>query len=159
MTLEQIVNTHPCPIIRGKIMGIVNVHEYDKIGVISSLRPLILKCIDSWEETKEGEDFWDAVYNNLIYTYSDLKHLDLSYVPEPAKPPVMWRKIDNDKLPKILVAAINRNENNPIVYTGSLNFSDVDGGLYIQSIGGYVRQYAFTHYIPLSDLINLPIED
>jgi len=91
----------------------------------------------------------------LLYCFSDDGiSLNLEVISTPK-----WLPIDKDKLPKILVAAINRNENSPIVYTGSLNFSDVDGGLYIQSIGGYVRIYDFTHYIPLSDLLNLPIAE
>jgi hypothetical protein len=71
----------------------------------------------------------------------------------------MWRKIDKDNLPQTPVGVINRNEDNPQVYTGFLHLNDAIDKLYIQTIGGYVRLYDFTHYIPLSDLINLPIED
>ena len=156
-TLEQIVSQHPCPIIRAKIMENANVPNYEKQSALSKLTNLILYGINDWEDTKEGGKFWDAVYMNHTATYNDLKHLDLSYVPEPTPPTPKWLPIDRDNLPKILVAAINRNEHSPIVYTGTLNISDIDGSLYIQSTGGYVRLYDFTHYIPLLDLLNLPI--
>jgi hypothetical protein len=95
----------------------------------------------------------------LLYCFSDeditlnveILHLD-------ADKPVMWRKIDKNNLPQTLVGVNNRNEDNPQVYTGFLHLNDANGKLYIQSIGGYVRLYDFTHYIPLSDLINLPIQ-
>jgi hypothetical protein len=74
-------------------------------------------------------------------------------------PTPKWIPIDKDNLPQILVAAINRKEDNPQVYTGALHLNDANNRLYIQSIGGYVRLYDFTHYIPLTDLLNLPIAE
>jgi hypothetical protein len=91
----------------------------------------------------------------LLYCFTDDGvTLDLEVKPTPK-----WLPIDKDNLPQILVAAINRKEDNPQVYTGALHLNDANNRLYIQSIGGYVRLYDFTHYIPLSDLLNLPIAE
>ena len=80
MKIEQIVQQHTCPIIRGKIMeNVDNDKEY------KSLNNLLYYGF-SWLESKEGEKFWAEVYKLNTATYSDLKHLDLSYVPEPDKP-------------------------------------------------------------------------
>lgn len=100
MTLEQIVSTHPCPIIRGKIMRSVSKKiSYDNLNEVINIGFF-------WVNQPEGRDFWLNVYGNLTATYSDLKHLDKSYVPEPAKPTVMWRKIDVNNLCIEVVAAM-----------------------------------------------------
>ena len=108
----------------------------------------------SWLESKEGEKFWVEVYKLNTAPYSDLKHLDLSYVPEPAKPPVMWRKIDKDKLPTDRVVV--RYDNLSLIYAGFLGI-DEHGFLFLKC-DNTTLTYDFTHYIPLSDLINLPIQ-
>jgi hypothetical protein len=150
MTLEQIVNTHPCPIIRGKIMENVN-----KERTYAKLDEIIWDGF-IWNVTPEGTKFWNRVSHNLTATYSDLKHLDLSYVPEPALPPVMWRKIDANNLPIDTVVAMHIDEPT-IIFMGSLELDRHNEiTLYIGN-GQYLPN--FTHYIPLSDLINLPIED
>jgi hypothetical protein len=150
MTLEQIVNTHPCPIIRGKIMENVGKDGYYQtlLGVIGSGF--------SWNETKEGEDFWYDVSHNLTAIYSDLKHLDNSYVPETANPTVMWRKIDLNNLCTESVVAIDNDHTPKQVVKGTLELTEDERiRLYI----GYgLYMYRFTHYIPLSELINLPIQ-
>jgi hypothetical protein len=157
MTLEQIVNTHPCPIIRGKIME--NLRLPKTTLKAYRLSKILIHCISDWGKTKEGGKFWDAVYESVfdgkILAYSDLKHLDLSYVPEPALPPVMWRKIDKDKLCIEMVAAMHISEPN-LVFTGTLELDDYDIVTIEITKGAWVS--GFTHYIPLSDLINLPIE-
>jgi hypothetical protein len=156
MTIKQIVNTHPCPIIRGKIMENVTVTNYKKSSALSELTNLILYGINDWNDTKEGGGFWDAVYMGNNAPYSDLKHLDLSYVPEPAKPLPMWRKIDPNNLPIERVAAFEILNPN-LLFTGTL-YSDDDFGISLEMYKG-ATVHGFTHYIPLSDLINLPIED
>jgi hypothetical protein len=156
MTIEQIVAQHPCPIIRGKIMENVMIDN----ARIYDLREVVALGIIAWGlDTKQGLDFWNAVCHNPTATYSDLKHLDKSYTPEPAKPPVMWRKIDKDNLPKEKVAAIDIAVNN-IVHTGHLHPEDADfkdSGAYLGNTG-YGIVLGLTHYIPLSDLLNLPTE-
>jgi hypothetical protein len=102
MTLEQIVNTHPCPIIRGKIME--NKPNHNKTW--KSLKHVLNECF-LWAFSKQGYDFWKAVYDDKTAPYFDLKHLDLSYVPEQAKPPVMWRKIDPNDIPTDVVLCAN----------------------------------------------------
>jgi hypothetical protein len=149
MTLEQIVNTHPCPIIRGKIME--NVANNNKTWKRLNY---VLNDGFLWAFSKEGYDFWKSVYDDKTATYSDLKHLDLSYVPEPAQPPVMWRKIDKDNLPKYNVIAMKMG--------AGCYISALSGELTLDENGkvgvGELRTDP-THYIQLSDLINLPIED
>jgi len=149
MTLEQIINTHPCPIIRGKIMENVN-----KERTYAKLDEIIWDGF-IWNVTPEGTKFWNRVSHNLTATYSDLKHLDLSYVPEPALPPVMWRKIDANNLPIDTVVAIHIDEPTQM-FTGTLELDDYDIVTIEITKGATVS--GFTHYIPLSDLINLPIQ-
>jgi hypothetical protein len=149
MTIEQIVNTHPCPIIRGKIM-----ENVDNTEVYSTLDDLIFTGI-IWHKTKEGLVFWQDVFKDLTATYSDIKHLDLSYVPEPAKPPVMWRKIDANDLCIDTVVAMHIDEPAQM-FTGTLELNRYDDITLYISNGQYLPN--FTHYIALSDLINLPIQ-
>jgi hypothetical protein len=155
MTLEQIVNTHPCPIIRDKIMENVNVPNYEKGKYLSEFSSLILYGINNWEDTKQGGDFWNAVYKFPTAPYSDLKHLDLSYVPELAKPLPVWRKIDPNNLPIDTVVAMHIDEPT-IIFMGSLELDRHNEITLYISNGQYLPN--FTHYIPLSDLINLPIQ-
>jgi hypothetical protein len=154
MTIEQIVAQHPCPIIRGKIMENVG-----KERTYKDLEDVIFVGFN-WKDTPQGWDFWGKTINNITdgiaSTYSDLKHLDLSYVPEPAKPPVMWRKIDPNNLCADCVVAIDNDHTPKQVVKGTLELTEDDRiRLYIGA-GSYM--YRFTHYIPLSELINLPIE-
>jgi hypothetical protein len=149
MTLEQIVNTHPCPIIRGKIM-----ENVDKTEVYTTLDDLIFTGI-IWHKTKEGTKFWQDVFKDLIAPYSDLKHLDLSYVPKPALPPVMWRKIDANDIPTDTVVAMHIDEPT-IIFMGSLELDRHNEITIYIGNGQYLPN--FTHYIALSDLSSLPIE-
>jgi len=150
MTLEQIVSQHPCPIIRGKIM-----ENVDKERQYVNLDHIIFKGI-LWSKTKEGGGFWGCLHDNIYATYSDLKHLDQSYVPEPAKQPVMWLKIDQNNLCTDTVVAIDNDHTPKQVVKGTLELTEDDRiRLYL---GGGSYMYRFTHYIPLSELINLPIQ-
>jgi hypothetical protein len=146
MTLEQIVNTHPCPIIRGKIME--NVDKLEKYGNLNSL--ICTGFFWNITQGNEGVDFWNAVSKNKNFTYDQLKHLDLSYVPEPAKPPVMWRKIDNSELP--IDRVVVKNNKNETHYGKLWKYGNI-----LRIDNDNIKDP--THYIPLSDLINLPIED
>ena len=67
----------------------------------------------------------------------------------------MWRKIDKNNLPKEKVACIDILNLN-LVFTGTL-YLDEDFGISIEIYKGAIV-HGFTHYIPLSELINLPIE-
>ena len=110
----------------------------------------------SWLESKEGQKFWAEVYKLNTSTYSDLKHLDLSYVPEPALQPVMWRKIDLNNLCIESVVAMDNNHTPKQVVKGTLELTEDDRIRLYLGFGSYM--YRFTHYIPLSELISLPIE-
>lgn len=66
-----------------------------------------------------------------------------------------WRKIDPNNLPIGIVATTNRNVSNPVFYVGVLHKDE--NGAYLNIMGGGVVSES-THYIPLSDLLNLPIE-
>jgi hypothetical protein len=108
-----------------------------------------------WANTKEGLKFWSYVCDDLTALYSDLKHFDLSYVPEPAKQLVMWRKIDANDLPIDTVVAMHIDEPTQM-FTGTLELDRHDIVTIEITKGAWVS--GFTHYIPLSDLINLPIQ-
>jgi hypothetical protein len=150
MTIEQIVAQHPCPIIRGKIMERLGISELN----LKEWADVSFFAVD-WTGTKEGEVFWNAVHGNPTATYSDLKHLDKSYVPEPAKPLPVWRKIDPNNLPIERVAAFEIKNKN-LLFVGTL-YVDNDFGISIEMYKG-ANVHGFTHYIPLSDLLNLPTE-
>jgi len=152
MTIEQIVAQHPCPIIRGKIMERLGISELN----LKEWADVSFFAVD-WTGTKEGEVFWYAVHGNPTATYSDLKHLDKSYTPEPAKPPVMWRKIDKDNLPDYEVVATDLKDRLFIGYLFKYNY-DIKNQFMLLA-GNGTKVIGLTHYIPLSDLINLPIED
>jgi hypothetical protein len=147
MTLEQIVNTHPCPIIRGKIM-----ENVDKTEVYTTLDDLIFTGI-IWHKTKEGLSFWNDLFKDLTAPYFDLKHLDNSYVPEPAKQPVMWRKIDANDIPIDVVLCANEDKSKIVI--NRIGINALDG-----TIQSHNRREFFevNYYIPLSELINLPIQ-
>jgi len=147
MTLEQIVNTHPCPIIRGKIM-----ENADRTQNYSDISHVIGGGF-LFHTTKEGGSFWNGVCMNFDATYSDLKHLDLSYVPEPALQSVMWRKIDKDNLPENIVLCANSDKTQIVVNRITINH--LDGTIQSHNRREY---FEVTHYIPLSDLVNLPQE-
>ena len=151
MTLGQIVNTHPCPIIRGKIM-----ENVDKTEIYSDFDDLLSGGF-GWDTAKERTKFWIEVSKSITAPYSDLKHLDLSYTPEPAKQPVMWRKIDPNNLCTDYVVAIDNDHTPKPVVKGTLELTEDDRIRLYLGNGSYM--YRFTHYIPLSELINLPIED
>ena len=156
-TLEQIVSQHPCPIIRAKIMENVNVPNYEKSSALSEITNLILHGINNWGDTKEGVEFWDAVYMDNADNYNDLKHLDKSYTPEPAPPTPKWLPIDRDNLypDKVVAMDICGSENG--IYFGTLELDrNNDIVLYLGN-GQYLPR--FTHYIPLVDLLNLPISE
>jgi len=143
-TLEQIVASHPCPIIRAKIME--NVDKDEQYNDISE----VVGAGFQWYLTKEGSDFWDGVCGQFDSPYSDLKHLDKSYVPDPIPPIPKWLPIDMGNLPVDRVAV--KNDDNQTHY-GKLwiygNRIRVDNDNILNP----------THYIPLSDLLNLPIAE
>jgi hypothetical protein len=147
MTIEQIVNTHPCPIIRGKIM-----ENVDKERQYVNLDHIIFKGI-LWSKTKEGGFFWGCLHDNIYASYSDLKHLDLSYVSEPAKPPVMWRKIDPNDIPTDVVLCANEDKSKIVI--NRIGVNALDGTIQSNNRREF---FEVNYYIPLSELINLPIQ-
>jgi hypothetical protein len=109
----------------------------------------------NWSETKEGYRFWKTFCGFTTAPYSDLKHLDNSYVPEPLQSPVMWRKIDKDNLPIHTVAVIHKNDLTQI-FTGTLELNRHNEITLYVGNGQYLP--GFTHYLPLLELLTLPIE-
>jgi hypothetical protein len=150
MSIEEIVSQHPCPIIRSKIMERLGISELN----LKEWADVSFFAVD-WTGTKEGEVFWNTVVRHPTATYDRLKHLDKSYTPEPAKQLPVWRKINPDSLPIGIVATTNRSVLNPVFYVGIFH-KDRDGS-YLNIVGGGVVS-ELTHYIQLSDLLNLPIE-
>ena len=70
-------------------------------------------------------------------------------------PTPKWLPIDPNNLPIGIVATTNRNVSNPVFYVGVLHKDE--NGAYLNIMGGGVVSES-THYIPLSDLLNLPFE-
>ena len=151
-TLEQIVSSHPCPIIRAKIME--NVSTYLTSVEKYNLKSIVVYGIEDWRTTKEGYSFWNAVDDNYTATYNDLKHLDKSYVPEPIPPTPKWLPIDRDNIPDEPVLAGNLNKKQIVVNRITINH--LDGTIQSHNRREY---FEVTHYIPLSDLLNLPIAE
>ena len=110
-----------------------------------------------WSNTPQGWDFWSKVINNITdgitSTYSDLKHLDLSYVPEPALQPVMWRKIDPNDIPTDVVLCANEDKSKIVI--NRIGVNALDGTIQSNNRREF---FEVNYYIPLSDLINLPIQ-
>ena len=154
MTLEQIVNTHPCPIIRGKIMDNVTERNYLEIDNNTTVKAIVFHCIKTWSISKEGSKFWKSVYMDNTLIYDQIKHLDLSYVPEPAKQPVMWRKIDANDIPTDVVICANEDKSKIVI--NRIGINALDGTIQSNNRREF---FEVNYYIPLSDLINLPIED
>lgn len=154
MTLEQIVATHPCPIIRGKIMENVTERNYLEIDNNTTLKAVVFHCIKTWSISKEGSKFWKSVYMDNTLIYDQIKHLDNSYVPEPAKPLPVWRKIDKDNLPSgnILIKDKSSDIHLGVLSVGESGVTVIDAGNY------YYTCDTTEYYIPLSELINLPTE-
>lgn len=148
-TLEQIVSSHQCPIIRAKIM-----ENVDKNKQYNDISELIGGGFE-WYLTKEGSDFWDGVCRQFYAQYNDLKHLDNSYIPEPTPPTPKWLPIDRDNLPTEPVLCCNFDDKTKIVIN-RITINHLDG-----TIQSHNRREFFevTHYIPLSDLLNLTIAE
>jgi hypothetical protein len=150
MSIEETISKHPCPIIRAKITENIKPSRAD----FTDLGDAIF-CGIIWQHTKEGVSFWKQLYENDTAPYSDLKHLDNSYVPEPLQSPVMWRKIDKDNLPIHTVAVIHKNDLTQI-FTGTLELNRHNEITLYVGNGQYLP--GFTHYLPLLELLTLPIE-
>jgi hypothetical protein len=155
MNLEETISQHPCPIIKAKLM-----EHASHIKPLTNSMYFIAMAILNQRETSEGCNFWYAVAKHNAATYETIKHLDRSYYVNPqhanhVKPTAIWRKIDKDNLPVGIVATTNRNVSNPVFYVGIFH-KDRDG-FYLNIVGGGVVS-ELTHYIQLSDLLNLPIE-
>ena len=70
--------------------------------------------------------------------------------------PVKWRKIDKDNLYPDKVVVMNIIQPTQI-FTGTLELNRYDDATIYLGNGQYLSN--FTHYIPLSDLLNLPISE
>jgi hypothetical protein len=106
----------------------------------------------------QSDNFIGIIFENypLLYCFSDDGiTLNVEILQDDTDKPVMWRKIDANNLPIDTVVAMHIHEPNQM-FTGTLEL-DMDDRitLYIGN-GQYLPN--FTHYIPLSDLINLPIQ-
>lgn len=92
----------------------------------------------------------------LCYTYEDDNRVVNIELLESAKPTPKWLPIDRDNLPSGKVAAIDYPAFNDVYYGTLELIADNRIRLYI---GGVSYMYSLTHYIPLTDLINLPISE
>lgn len=93
----------------------------------------------------------------LLYCFSDDGIvLNVEILTTDTDSPVKWRKIDKDNLSIDKVAAMNITQPTHI-FTGTLELNRYDDiTLYIGN-GQYLSN--FTHYISLTDLLNLPIAE
>jgi len=152
MTAEQIVNTLPCPVIRAKILENVDVaKEYHDIkGVLAGGF--------HWDKTKEGEDFWAAVAKEPTTGYEQIKSLNNCYLLEPAKPVVVWRKIDKANLPIGLVNCIEVGVGKPDkIMRGELRIGEF-GNVVLDLASRRLTDISVSHYLTDSDLLEIPIE-
>ena len=92
----------------------------------------------------------------LCYTYEDDNRVVNIELLESAKPTPKWLPIDRDNLPSGKVAAMHIKERN-LVFTGTLEVDDFSIITMEITKGAWVS--GFTHYIPLTDLLNLPIAE
>jgi hypothetical protein len=74
-------------------------------------------------------------------------------------PTPKWIPIDKDNLPSGQVAFINNEEAEPIVYAGWLTLANDVINVQHSVYGSMFTYHKPTHYIPLSDLLNLPIAE
>jgi hypothetical protein len=75
---------------------------------------------------------------------------------EPTPPNPKWLPIDKDNLPLDRVVVMNIIQPTQI-FTGTLELNRYDDTTIYLGNGQYLSN--FTHYIPLSDLLNLPIAE
>jgi hypothetical protein len=106
----------------------------------------------------QSDNFIGIRFENypLLYCFSDEDiTLNVEILGADTKQPVMWRKIDPNNLPIDTVVAMHIDEPT-IIFMGSLELDRHNEITIYIGNGQYLPN--FTHYIPLSDLINLPIE-
>jgi hypothetical protein len=107
----------------------------------------------------QSDNFIGIRFENypLLYCFSDDGiTLNVEILQPDTDKPVMWRKIDANNLPIDTVVAMHINE--PMqMFTGTLELNRYDDITIYIGNGQYLSN--LTHYIALSDLINLPIED
>jgi hypothetical protein len=106
----------------------------------------------------QSDNFIGIRFENypLLYCFSDDGiTLNVEILGADTDKPVMWRKIDKDKLPTDKVAAIDYPKHNN-VYIGVLEVDE--NNKVALEVSKFCHLGNFTHYIPLSELISLPIE-
>jgi hypothetical protein len=106
----------------------------------------------------QSDNFIGIRFENypLLYCFSDEgKALNVEILGADTDKPVMWRKIDANDLPIDTVVAMHINEPTQM-FTGTLELNRYDDITIYIGNGQYLSN--FTHYIALSDLINLPIQ-
>lgn len=93
----------------------------------------------------------------LLYCFSDDGiTLNVEILTPDTDSPVKWRKIDKDNLYPDKVVVMNIIQPT-LIFTGTLELNRYDDATIYLGNGQYLSN--FTHYIPLSDLLNLPISE
>jgi hypothetical protein len=106
----------------------------------------------------QSDNFIGIRFENypLLYCFSDDGiTLNVEILGADTDNPVMWRKIDANDIPIDTVVAMHIDEPTQM-FTGTLELDRHDIVTIEITKGAWVS--GFTHYIPLSDLINLPIQ-
>ena len=106
----------------------------------------------------QSDNFIGIRFENypLLYSFSDDGiTLNVEILGADTKQPVMWRKIDANNLPIDTVVAMHIDEPTQM-FTGTLELNRYDDITIYIGNGQYLSN--LTHYIALSDLINLPIQ-
>lgn len=118
-------------------------------GVITEIQRNNTPDVMIYVDFENGYKIW-------CYTQKD-KGIELNVeILEDTPPTPKWLPIDKDNLPSDTVAAMNITQPTHI-FTGTLELNRYDDiTLYIGN-GQYLSN--FTHYISLSDLLNLPIAE
>jgi hypothetical protein len=106
----------------------------------------------------QSDNFIGIRFENypLLYCFSDEDiTLNVEILKADTDKPVMWRKIDVNNLPIDTVVSMHISKPTQI-FTGTLELNRYDDITIYIGNGQYLPK--FTHYIAVSDLINLPIQ-
>lgn len=158
MSIQEIISKHPCPVIKAKLM-----EHASHIKPLTNSMYFIAMAVLNQRETSEGGEFWYAVARHNDAPYDMLKHLDQSHYVNPrhathVDPTTTWRKINPDNLPADEVVAMQLGDTRLFngflaPYSGAMDYKFI---LFGTPEGSKVL--GLTHYMLLSDLLNLPTE-
>ena len=105
----------------------------------------------------QSDNFIGIRFENypLLYCFSDDGiTLNVEILQDDTDKPVMWRKIDPNDIPTDVVLCANEDKSKIVI--NRIGVNALDGKIQSNNRREF---FEVNYYIPLSDLINLPIED